>query len=78
MSSIDRHRHGAMSGALAAAICLAITQLIALIFMPAQIVQMLAYGVSISSVAFGGTYAGVFFISGAIAARKQRENPTTA
>jgi hypothetical protein len=72
MSSIELHRSGAMSGALAASICLAITQLIALIFFPTQIPQNLAYGLSISSVAFGGTYAGVFFISGAIAARRSK------
>lgn len=75
MSSLARHRSGAVSGALAASICLAITQLIGLIFFPTDIPHTLAYGVSITSVAFGGTYAGVFFISGMIGARRRGAQP---
>lgn len=72
MSSMQRHGEAATSAALAASLCFAITQLIGLTFFPDAIPHTLQYGFSISGVAFGGCYAGVFFIGGAIAARKQR------
>lgn len=59
---LARHADAAASGGLAAAICLAISQLIALILAPESSVANLAYGLSLSSIAFGGTYAGVFFV----------------
>lgn len=56
------HIAAATSGALAAAICMAICQIIALV-MGAHPADALLFGLSLSSIAFGGTYAGVFFIS---------------
>ena len=56
------HIASACSGALAAAICMAICQVIALV-LGAHPADALLFGLSLSSIAFGGTYAGVFFIS---------------
>jgi hypothetical protein len=56
------HIAAATSGALAAAICMAVCQIIALA-LGAHLVDALLFGLSLSSIAFGGTYAGVFFIS---------------
>ena len=55
------HRDAIASAALAAAICMAITQIIGLILAPADVGAIILYGLSLSFVAFGGTYAGVFF-----------------
>jgi hypothetical protein len=63
------HRDAIASAALAAAICMAITQVIGLILQPAEVAEIILYGLSLSFVAFGGTYAGVFF---ATLARSQR------
>ena len=57
------HRDAIASAALAAAICMAITQIIGLVLAPAEVGETLLYGLSLSFVAFGGTYAGVFFAS---------------
>ncbi len=56
------HLAAATSGALAAAICMAVCQIIALV-LGAGPAAALLFGLSLSSIAFGGTYAGVFFIS---------------
>ena len=63
------HREAIASAALAAAICMAITQIIGLVLAPAEVAEVILYGLSLSFVAFGGTYAGVFFAS---LARSQR------
>jgi len=57
------HRDAIASAALAAAICMAISQVIGLILAPADVAETILYGLSLSFVAFGGTYAGVFFAS---------------
>jgi hypothetical protein len=62
-SRIQMHKTSSVSAGLAAAICMAISQLIALIISPAAPGPALAYGLSISSVAFGLTYAVLFFVS---------------
>lgn len=56
------HIAAATSGALAAAICMAVCQVIALV-LGAHPADALLFGLSLSSIAFGGTYAGVFFVS---------------
>jgi hypothetical protein len=56
------HIAAATSGALAAAICMAVCQIIALAI-GFHLGDALLFGLSLSSIAFGGTYAGVFFIS---------------
>ncbi len=56
------HIAAATSGALAAAICMAICQIIALA-LGSHPADALLFGLSLSSIAFGGTYAGVFFVS---------------
>ena len=56
------HLAAATSGALAAAICMAICQIIALV-LGAHPADALLFGLSLSSIAFGGTSAGVFFVS---------------
>jgi hypothetical protein len=56
------HVAAAASGALAAAICMAVCQIVALA-LGAHLVDALLFGLSLSSIAFGGTYAGVFFVS---------------
>ena len=57
------HRDAIASAALAAAICMAITQIIGLVLEPTEVGQTILYGLSLSFVAFGATYAGVFFTS---------------
>ena len=57
------HRDAIASAALAAAICMAITQIIGLVLAPNDVAEIILYGLSLSFVAFGGTYAGVFFAS---------------
>jgi len=59
-SRVSQHVSSVLSGFLAAAICLAITQIIGLI-LNAGILNTIAYGLSLSFIAFGGTYAGTFF-----------------
>ena len=56
------HVAAATSGALAAAICMALCQIIALV-LGTHPAEALLFGLSLSSIAFGGTYAGVFFVS---------------
>ena len=56
------HIASATSAALAAAICMAVCQLIALV-LGVHPAEALLFGLSLSSIAFGGTYAGVFFVS---------------
>jgi hypothetical protein len=56
------HIAAATSGALAAAICMAICQIVALT-LGAHPADALLFGLSLSSIAFGGTYAGAFFVS---------------
>ncbi|MGH3322595.1 MAG: hypothetical protein ACRDN9_20955 [Streptosporangiaceae bacterium] len=51
----------AMSATLAAAICMAITQIVGLV-LGNDAGPTLLYGFSLSSIAFGGTYAGTFFV----------------
>ena len=68
------HSDAIASAALAAAICMAITQIIGLILASADVAQIILYGLSLSFIAFGGTYAGVFFAS---LARGQK-HPSTA
>ena len=56
------HGSAAVSGGLAAAICMAIAQIVFLAkgFGPGD---ALAYGASLPFIAFGGTYMGVFFVT---------------
>ncbi len=63
VSRTTEHLGAMTSAALGGAICLAITQLIGLIFFGGHIAETLLYGLSLASVAFGGTYAGTFFTS---------------
>jgi hypothetical protein len=56
------HATAAASAGLAAAICMAITQLLGLI-LAAHLTDALLLGLSLSSIAFGGTYAGIFLIA---------------
>ena len=65
-SRLALHGESAASAGLAAAICMAVTQLIGMIVAPNDIAGSLLYGLSLSCLAFGGTYAGVFFVSLAI------------
>ena len=62
MSVSSPHASSAASGGLAAAIAMAVTQIVflALGLAPAE---ALAFGASLASMAFGFTYAGVFFTS---------------
>jgi creatinine amidohydrolase/Fe(II)-dependent formamide hydrolase-like protein len=57
------HRDAIASAALAAAICMAISQIIGLLLAPVDVAETILYGLSLSFIAFGGTYAGVFFAS---------------
>ena len=57
------HRDAIASATLAAAICMAITQIVGLVMAPNDVAAVILYGLSLSFVAFGGTYAGVFFSS---------------
>ena len=57
------HRDAIASAALAAAICMAVAQIIGLILNPGDVAETILYGLSLSFIAFGGTYAGVFFAS---------------
>ena len=68
------HRDAIASATLAAAICMAITQIVGLVLASADVAEIILYGLSLSFVAFGGTYAGVFFTS---LARGQKQ-PTPA
>ncbi|QDQ98095.1 hypothetical protein [Tomitella fengzijianii] len=61
-SRLQNHARSAASAGLAAAICMAIVQIIWLA-MGEDVGRAILYGVSISSIAFGGTYAGMFFMS---------------
>lgn len=65
MSTVRTSMHGdaVASAALAAAICMAITQIIGLVLASADIAEIILYGLSLSLITFGGTYAGVFFAS---------------
>ena len=75
MSTVRTSMHGdaIASAALAAAICMAITQIIGLVLAPAGVAEIILYGLSLSFVAFGGTYAGVFFAS--LARGQKRPSP---
>lgn len=72
-SRIDIHRGSAQSAALAAAICMAITQVLGLVLHLGSLSTVLLFGLSLSSIAFGGTYAGVFFITMATSRRRPHE-----
>ena len=67
------HRDAIASAALAAAICMAITQIVGLVLAPADVAGTILYGLSLSFIAFGGTYAGVFFAS--LARGQKRPSP---
>lgn len=56
------HIASATSAALAAAICMAVCQVVALAI-GTHPADALLLGLSLSAIAFGGTYAGVFFIA---------------
>lgn len=64
------HARSAASALLAAAICMGIVQIIGLV-LGRDVGPTLLYGVSLSCIAFGGTYAGVFF-AGLSGARHQQ------
>ncbi|MEP6562154.1 MAG: hypothetical protein ABJD68_13895 [Nakamurella sp.] len=70
---ISMHRDAIASAALAAAICMAITQIIGLVLGPVDVAEIILYGLSFSFIAFGGTYAGVFFAS--LARGQKRPSP---
>jgi len=72
-SSSNNHRGAAQSGLLAAAICMAITQILGLMLQPGNIGQVLLIGFSLSSIAFGATYAAVFFVT--LAGSRRRRSP---
>lgn len=68
------HTHGsaAASGGLAAAICMAITQIIWLVIGSGAL-EALAIGASLSCIAFGATYASTYFVARArLPQREQR------
>lgn len=73
----DNHRNSAFSGFLAASICMAICQIIGLVFHLAGVAETLLVGVSLSTIAFGGTYAGSFFATLA-ASRRAHPGRSTA
>ncbi|WP_182346752.1 hypothetical protein [Tomitella gaofuii] len=58
---LAQHARSAASALLAAAICMAITQIIWLA-LGEDVSRALLFGLSLSSIAFGGTYAGTFFV----------------
>lgn len=68
------HRDAIASATLAAAICMAITQIIGLILAWGDVGETLLYGLSLSFIAFGGTYSGAFFAS---LARGQKQSSAT-
>lgn len=68
------HGRAATSGGLGAAIAMAISQVVWLIITGSP-ATALVYGASLAAIAFGGTYAGVFFVS---LARLPKTGPTTA
>lgn len=70
-SRLMLHARSAASAGLAAAICMAIVQIIWLA-MGDGAADALLYGFSISFIAFGGTYAGVFFLAIAPGRRRRR------
>ncbi|MFT4164364.1 MAG: hypothetical protein QM650_03900 [Microlunatus sp.] len=63
---------------LAAAICMAVTQLIGMFIASGDIAATLPYGLSLSFIAFGGTYAGVFVVSLAARSRRNQEGTQTS
>lgn len=65
------HAGAAASGGLAAAIAMAISQIIGWFFGTDHVVEALVYGASVSAVAFGATYAGVFFAGLAMKNRRR-------
>ena len=69
------HRDAIASAGLAAAICMAVTQIVGLVLAPTDVAEIILYGLSLSFIAFGGTYAGVFFAS---LARGQKRMSTAA
>lgn len=71
VSRTQKHLDSVLSALLAAAICMAITQIIGLAVHLGSVPTVLLVGLSLSSIAFGGTYAGVFFVSLATS-RRQR------
>lgn len=77
-SRIALHGGAAASAGLAAAICMAITQLIGMFIAPGDIAATLLYGLSLSFIAFGGTYAGVFFVSLAARSRHNQQGTQTS
>lgn len=77
VSRTQKHVESALSALLAAAICMAITQIVGLAFHLGNVPTVLLLGLSLSSIAFGGTYAGVFFVSLATS-RRQRTSEVAA
>ena len=62
MTVHSAHAGAAASGGLAAAIAMAIAQIVFL-GIGASPTYALAIGLSLASIGFGGTYAGVFFVA---------------
>lgn len=77
MDSNHLHLNGsaAASGGLAAAIAMAISVIVGLFTTPDAIGQVLLMAVAMASIAFGGTYASVFFVG---LARAPKRNPGPA
>lgn len=69
-SRLALHKTSSASAALAAAICVAISQLIGLIFWSGSVGATLLYGISLGIIAFGFTYAALFFTGLATAPRR--------
>ncbi len=67
------HRDAIASATLAASICMAVSQIIGLVLATADVSEIILYGLSLSFIAFGGTYAGVFFAS--LARGQKRPSP---
>ena len=59
-------------------ICMAITQILGLVLQPGNVAQVLMIGLSLSTIAFGGTYAAVFFVTLAGSRRRRSQGITAA
>lgn len=77
-SRLALHGGSAASGGLAAAICMAVTQLIGLLIGSGATAETLLYGLSLSFIAFGGTYAAVFFVTLAVRSRQNQRGTQTS
>lgn len=77
MTTYSPHANGAASGGLAAAIAMAIAQVVYLVlgFGP---LAALEFGLSLAAIAFGGTYAAVYFVGRAKHGRVRQDHTARA